>query len=190
MSSRNAKPLTEDAVAELWPLFGSPPVLSSEDTEAYDKIRQGHVAFYRPTNMLHLTLIREVVDTEWEMFRLLRIRTKLLNRKYRRSGENESVSLLERPFWSIPEIDKGVDVLDRLDKWLNTATVRRNNLLKLLEYYCPESDDKSSIPEAEYKKVEQNQTKQIAAPPLAATESVPNDITTQNSSEPVELAEK
>jgi hypothetical protein len=36
--------------------------------------------------------------------------------------------------------------------------VRRNNLLKLLEYYCPASDDNSSIPKAEYKKVEQNET--------------------------------
>lgn len=183
MSSRNAKPLSEEEVEVMWALFGSPPVLSTEDKEAYYNIRKGHVAFYRPGNMFHLKLVRELVDTEWEMFGLVRIRTKLLNQKYRRPGEKESGNLLERPFWGVPEVDKGVDLLDRIDKWRNTATVRRNNLLKLLEYYCPASEDNPSIPEAEHKEVEQNQKKQIAAPPLAPTETAPDHITVQNSSE-------
>jgi len=190
MPSRNEKLLTEEEVEAMWTLFGPPPVLHTEDLEAYNKIRKGHVAVWRPSNMFHLGLVKELVDTEWEMFRLVRIRTKLLNRSYRTSEKHKGVNLLERPFWDIPEIDKGVDLLDRLDKWLNTATVRRNNLLKLLEYYCPASDDQTSIPEDENKKVEQNETKQISAPPLAPTESISNDITTQNSSEPVELAKK
>jgi hypothetical protein len=190
MPRRNAKPLTEEEVEAMWPLFGPPPVLKSEDKQAYDNVRKGHVAFYQPQNMFHLKLVRELVDTEWEMFRLVRIRTKILNQNYRRPQEKEGVNLLEKPFWNIPEIDKGVQLLDRLDKWLNTATVRRNNLLKLLEYYCPPSDDNTSIPEAEYKRVEQNETKQIPAPPLAPTESVPNDVTTQNSNQPSELAKE
>jgi hypothetical protein len=190
MSSRNGKPLTEEEVEAMWPLFGPPPVLKSEDKDAYEKVRKGHVAFYQPQNMFHLKLIRELVDTEWEMFRLFRIRTKNLNRTYCRTGEKEGVNLLERPFWNSPEIDKGVDLLDRLDKWLNTGTVRRNNLLKLLEYYRPASDDNSSIPKAEYKKVEQNETKQIAAPPLAPTEGTVSDVTTQNSNQPSELAKE
>jgi hypothetical protein len=183
MLPRKSNPLTQEGVNKIWDLFGSPPVLKTEDREAYDNIRQGYVAFYRPTTSLHVSLIRELVDTEWEMFRLFRIRTKILNRTYRRTDDSERMNLLERPFWNIRDIDNGVDLLDRLDKWLNTATVRRNNLLKLVEYYCPTPDDDTSIPEAEFKKVDQNETKQIAAPPVAPTEGTANDVAMQNSSE-------
>jgi hypothetical protein len=58
-------------------------------------------------------------------------------------------------------VDNGVDLLDRLDKWRNTATVRRSNLLKIIEYYGPVPDDNASIPEAEFKKVDQSRRLQM-----------------------------
>jgi hypothetical protein len=180
MSSRNAKQLTEEEVVAMWTLFGPPPVLTTEDPEAYGKIQNGHVVVWRPSNMFHLSLVRELVDTEWEMFRVVRIRTKILNRTYVRRGDKQAMNLLETPLLNFPEIYKGINLLDRLDKWLNTATVRRNNLLKLLEYYCPASDDKTSIPEDENRKVEDNETRQITALPLAPVEPTTNDVTTQN----------
>jgi hypothetical protein len=190
MSAHKTKPLTEEEAKQRWNFFGPPPVLKTEDNEAYANIRQGHLAFYRPTSILDLSLIRELVDTEWEMFRLIRIRTKLLNTRYVRPGEKEGHNLLERPFWSAPEVDKGVELLDRLDKWFNKATLRRNSLLQMIECYCPGCNDNIGIAEAESEKVDEKESKQIAAPPLAPTEGTADDVATQNSSEPIERAKE
>jgi hypothetical protein len=186
MTARRMTPLTDDEVKEFWKLFGPHPVLKTEDEEAYETIRKEYVAFYRPTSRRHISFIRELVDTEWEMFGLGGIRTKLLSHRYRKVGEKTGMNLLERPFWDVPEIDRGVDLLDRLDKWRNTGTVRRDNLLKMIEYYLPARDDNASIPEAEFKKVDQNEPKQLAAPSIAPTEENANDLATQNSNEPGE----
>ena len=77
-----------------------------------------------------------------------------------------------------------------LDKWHNTATVRRNSVLKLLEYYRGPADDRNEVTDAEYKEVKQDEVKQIPAPPLAPAESGPHDVTATNHSEPVELSKK
>jgi hypothetical protein len=186
MTARRMTPLTDDEVKEFWKLFGPHPVLKTEDEETYETIRKEYVAFYRPTSRRHISFIRELVDTEWEMFGLVKIRTKLLSRTYYKENKNAACNLLERPFWDIPALDNGVALLDRLDKWRNTATVRRSNLLKIIEYYGPVPDDNASIPEAEFKKVDQSEPKQIAAPPIASTEENANDLAAQNSDEPVE----
>ena len=159
-------------------------------TARLNNLRKEYVAFYRPTSRRHISFIRELVDTEWEMFGLVKIRTKLLSRTYYRENKNAACNLLERPFWDITALDNGVALLDRLDKWRNTATVRRSNLLKIIEYCGLGPDNSASIPEAEYKKVDQSEPKQIAAPPIAPTEENANDIAMQNPSEPVERAKE
>jgi DNA repair exonuclease SbcCD ATPase subunit len=231
MSPPTLKPLTGDRITELWALFGPPPVLSTEEKEAYDSLRKGFVAYYRPTNTLHLTLIRELVDTEWEIFRLVRHRTRGIERRFRtriddwvsrlksinaqRKHEIKSlhpsrdkyseletaVSNTESKIEEIRKrqpdeldynraIDEAAKFLEVLDKWLNTATARRNSVLKLLEYYCGPTDDRNEVTEVEYKEVEQDGVKQIPAPPLAPAELVADDVTTQNRSEPVELSKE
>jgi hypothetical protein len=77
------KALSDEEVEKMWAMFGSPPVLSSEDAEAYNTIRDGHVAFYRPRNQFHLKMVRELVDTDWEIFRLFRDRTTAIERRIR-----------------------------------------------------------------------------------------------------------
>jgi len=232
MSPSMTKPLTQDQVTELWTLFGPPPILSTEDKEAYDSLRKGCVAYYRPTNTLHLTLIRELVDTEWEIFRLVRHRTRGIERRFRtriddwvsrlksinaqreqeikklypsqtqRLSELETaVSNTEAKIEEIQKrqpdeldhnraLDEAAKFLEVLDKWLNTATARRNSVLKLLEYYCGPTDEGNEVTDVEYKEVEQNEVKEIPAPPLAPAESELHDVTTQNRSEPVELSKE
>ena len=56
-SSRRHQQLTELRV------FGPPPVLSSENAEAYYALRRGYVGYYRPANIVHIAWIRELVDT-------------------------------------------------------------------------------------------------------------------------------
>ena len=54
MSPRKVGSLTEDQITELWSLFGPPPVLSTENQQAYDKLRAGYAACYKPSNILHV----------------------------------------------------------------------------------------------------------------------------------------
>jgi hypothetical protein len=82
MNARTTKPLTVEKAAELWIGFGQPPVLSSENREHYDILRNACVASCRPTNMWTLSLIRELVDTQWEILRVLRYRTALIERTH------------------------------------------------------------------------------------------------------------
>ena len=75
MSPHKPKPLTAEQIAASWALFGPPPLLNSENQQAYDAIRTEYLAYYRPRSALHVKLIREVVDNEWEIFRIFRHRT-------------------------------------------------------------------------------------------------------------------
>jgi hypothetical protein len=231
MVSRNIKPLTDDKVNELWKLFGPPPVLSSEDKDAYEAIKQGYIAFYRPRNSFHLKLVRELVDTDWEISRLFRDRTTTIERRTRtlisepiallkhnnrirkeklgKLNESQKVEAakLQTEIWDAEDqleklerrqpdqflantaLEHKIEFFDSLDKWLCNATARRDSILKLLEYYSGPTND-AEISEAEYKVVEQDQTKQIAGPPVVPPELIANDVATQNSSEQVELAKE
>jgi len=235
MSPRKAKPLTEDEAKKLWPLFGPLPVLSSEDKDAYDEIRKGYVAFYRPSNMFHLKQVRELVDADWEIFRFVRHRTATIEwhfqirmnnwrdrvdsnndgrrhklgdlLKYRDPEDKEVLDLKSRIakaetlMLEIAQrkpdeadhnraLEEAADFLDKLNRWLDTARVRRNSLLKILEYYCAPTDQEDENPAAEYDEIKQEAVKQIAAPPVVPPESVANDVATQNSNEPIELAKE
>ncbi len=93
MSAVMRTPLKEDEITGLWALFGPPPVLSTENQQAYDQIRAGYVAYYKPTNSLQMKLVREVVDTEWEMSRFSRHRTVVIERRFRTQLENYASQL-------------------------------------------------------------------------------------------------
>lgn len=75
---RNALP--ENEIAARWAMFGPPPVMSSENKDGYDKLRNACVAYYRPTDARQLAWIRELVDTQWDIFRQLRYRTAAIER--------------------------------------------------------------------------------------------------------------
>ena len=87
-------------------------------------------------------------------------------------------------------IEQASDILGRQDKWLITATARQNNLLQQLEYYCGPADQRNEVAEAEFKEVQPQEVKQIAAPPVAPPEVVADDVTAQNHSEPVEQSKQ
>lgn len=95
MSSRSETPLTADQVGQLWELFGPPPVLSSENLDAYHHLAKECVLIYQPTNSLQLRMIREVVDADWESFRCGRHRTLAIERNFRKEVEGQ-VSCLQQ----------------------------------------------------------------------------------------------
>ena len=90
-----AKPLSEEQIAVLLVLFAPAPVLSSEDKEGYTTLLKGHIAFYRPTHPMVVSLIKQLVDTEWEIFRFIRNRTEAIERRFR-IWRNGRVAELER----------------------------------------------------------------------------------------------
>jgi hypothetical protein len=96
MRARNAKPLTEEEAEAMWTMFGPPPVLSSENKEAYDALRKGYVAYYRPARVWQVSLIRQLVDTLWEVHRQLRYRTEAIERyhQYRVRRWRKSIDLV------------------------------------------------------------------------------------------------
>jgi hypothetical protein len=230
-----AKPLSEEQIAALLVVFGPPPVLSSEDKEGYATLLKGHIAFYRPTHPMVVSLIKQLVDTEWEIFRFIRNRSEAIERRFRiwRNGwvaelerknkerkqhleslesytnaQRQVIYQVEKTIKDTEtrikdlatrdatvgqhnaEMEAASDFLDRVDKYLTTATARQNNLLQLLEYYCGPADQRSEVAEAEFKEVQPQEVKQIATPPVAPPEVVADDVTAQNHSEPVEQSKQ
>jgi hypothetical protein len=80
MSNFERTKLTESEIDARWATFGPPPVLSSENKDGYNKLRNACVAYYQPNNDLHWAWIRELVDTQWEILRHLRYRTAAIKR--------------------------------------------------------------------------------------------------------------
>jgi hypothetical protein len=95
MESRKAKPLSEEQIAALLTVFGPPPVLSSEDKEGYATLLKGHIAFYRPTHPMVVFLIKQLADTQWEVFRFIRNRTVSIERRFQ-TWRDGRVAELER----------------------------------------------------------------------------------------------
>lgn len=230
MSHRTPKALTQDEVAELWALFGPPPVLSTENQKAYDTIRAEYVALYRPWNTLQVRAIREVVDQDWEIFRFTRHRTLGIDRRFRNQVENQALrariqnaqnkeqaqhlakyqpgdiaqlaqlqavieeteSDVEKILTRQPDerahnlaLEQGAAFMDQLDKWLNSATARRNAARQFLDYCCDRPHDKDEVIDADYEEVQNRQLEQKPSPSLAP-EVIANDVAAQNSSKPVE----
>jgi hypothetical protein len=82
MVSRKAKPLTEEQITKLLAVLGPPPVLSSEDKEGYATLLNGHIAFYRPAHPMVVFLIKQLADTQWEIFRFTRNRSVSIERRF------------------------------------------------------------------------------------------------------------
>ncbi len=89
------EPLTEKEIAALLAKFGPAPVLSSEDKQGYAMLLKGHIAFYRPAHPMGLFLIKQLADTQWEIFRFTRNRTVSIDRRFR-NWRNRRVLELEQ----------------------------------------------------------------------------------------------
>jgi hypothetical protein len=234
MSNFERTTLTENEIAARWEMFGPPAVLSSENKEGYYNLRNGCVAYYRPTDARHWSWIRELVDTQWEIFRHLRYRTAAIERCHRirmrgwRKKADQIVEMrknqlskLHLPFGDLgheqveslqnniatleakieeiaqrkpddiehsEDLETAARFAEKLDKWLKNATARRNNLLKILEYYCRLIDRRTEIPAAHYNELKQDELKQITAPALGPAASVSGHVTTEDHPETVASA--
>ena len=81
-------------------------------------------------------------------------------------------------------LEGGADFLESLDKWLNSATARRNNALKLLNTVRAGPMTVARPSPSSTRRSNQINRGQIASPSLAPEEGA-NDIAAENHSEPV-----
>jgi hypothetical protein len=86
------------------------------------------------------------------------------------------------------DLEKAARFAEKLDKWLKNATARRNNLLKILEFYCRPIDRGTEIPAARYNELKQDELKQITAPALGPAASISGHVTTEDHPETVASA--
>jgi hypothetical protein len=77
----------KNIVDEMKRSFGPPPVLSSEDLEAYDRIMTGFVKCFSPRDFFEQLLLKVTVDATWEYIRYSRHKTLAIERKFRQSFE-------------------------------------------------------------------------------------------------------
>ena len=86
------------------------------------------------------------------------------------------------------DLEKAARFVEKLDKWLKNATARRNNLLKILEFYCRPIDRRTEIPPAHYSELKQDELKQITASPFGPAASISGHVTTEDHPETVASA--
>jgi hypothetical protein len=74
---------TETQLNELLQLFGSPPVLSSEDIRSYQEIMARLLESFAPRDFMEQLLIKELTDSTWDVMRSSRHKTLLMERRFR-----------------------------------------------------------------------------------------------------------
>jgi hypothetical protein len=74
-------------IAKIYALLGDPPVLSTEDRNAYDGVLRGLVASLRPADFFETLLIKHIADDVWEARRNNRQKTLAVERRFRKHVE-------------------------------------------------------------------------------------------------------
>jgi hypothetical protein len=78
--------LTQAQLAELSALLGDPPVLSSENADAYNRMWQKLIACCRPADLMELLLVRQIQNETWTIIRLHRHQTLAVERRHRETN--------------------------------------------------------------------------------------------------------
>jgi len=77
-------------LAEIKEVWGPPPVLSSEDAKAYDRILLNLVQCIVPANFIEQMLIKEAADSTWEQVRYTRHKPLVMERRFRNQRKVEA----------------------------------------------------------------------------------------------------
>jgi hypothetical protein len=70
-------------LAEIKEVWGPPPVPSTEDAKAYDRILLNLVECIVPANFMEQMLIKETADSTWEQVRYTRHKPLVMERRFR-----------------------------------------------------------------------------------------------------------
>jgi hypothetical protein len=124
-------------VRELW---GKPPLLSSEDPKAYEKLAQRIIKDVAPTDIIEWLWSKDIIDHYWEVRRLRRFKIMLieLEREEQLPPEDERGRVAGEEYYESErgEADLFLENLERweqLDQLLTIAEVRRMAVLREIE---------------------------------------------------------
>jgi hypothetical protein len=59
-------------------IFGLPPLFEGEDAKAYDELLSQISTVVKPDDVIYDFLVRDVIDLTWDVFRLRRLKVKLM----------------------------------------------------------------------------------------------------------------
>jgi hypothetical protein len=151
-------------LAEIRALCGPPPVLSSENVDAYHSLLLRLLEAIRPRDPMERMMVKHLADYTWEIIRYTRHKTLLMERGFRQRRD-ERVHHIKRKqahagkapaqdaaratvkeveaelllsateFDHADALERGVEYAERLDKLLNAAVTRRNDVFVQLERY-------------------------------------------------------
>jgi hypothetical protein len=68
-STESPRNLSRVVPAEIADIFGHPPVLSSENRQAYDALMTQLALEWKPRNITEWMYVRDIADISWEIFR-------------------------------------------------------------------------------------------------------------------------
>lgn len=154
-----SKSATTDLV-ELKKIFGPPPVLSTESSDAYDAIMTRLFECIRPEDFVEQMFVKDLTNYQWEIMRYMRHKTLMIERKFRHpprpmprnewEAQNNRLlavmtAQLNRKTTGEPKeaqeldhakgLEDGIEYFERLDKLLNAAVGRRNDCLDQITQY-------------------------------------------------------
>jgi hypothetical protein len=126
---------TDSIVAEINNLCGRPPVLTSENLEAYQRLLFGLFETIQPRDTLEQLFVRGLADSFWEILRLTRHKTLSIERKQRQTLEGQAHQQPATEFDHAEALELGIKYAKQLDDLLNAATARRDDILVQLDRY-------------------------------------------------------
>jgi hypothetical protein len=139
-------------VAELKGLFGPPPVLRTEDANAYEEVVAQFLENFSPQDFLEKIFIKDLANATWDITRYTRQKTLTVEQKVQQRFERQvqqtvgpamsashvSDAILKRPPSELDHawaLEIAIDYVEQLDNLLNGAVRRRNDALEQFERY-------------------------------------------------------
>jgi hypothetical protein len=139
-------------VAELKGLFGSPPVLRTEDANAYEEVMARFLENFGPLDFLEKIFIKDLANATWDITRYTRQKTLAMEHKFQqrlerqakqtvgqaRSAPRVGDAILKRAPSELDHawaLEMAIDYVEQLDNLLNAAVRRRNDALEQFERY-------------------------------------------------------
>src|SRR5215475_6717231 len=137
-STRNDFGIPNDIAA----LFGYAPTLKTEDDETYWKFMERVIKCVEPQDIIEWLWIKDVVDLSWEILRLRRLKTDLveIDREDRnaiieseRDHADEETPLLDSEHDSAELLFNHIEEYESIEKLLTSAELRRDRILREIE---------------------------------------------------------
>jgi hypothetical protein len=117
--------------ADIQALFGDPPLLSTEDPARYRDMLDRFAECIAPRNIIEWLWVKDVADLSWEILRLRRYRTLMIERR----RESDARIEYAPEHADDPEV---YDILEQIEAHRNAPTLDTEaESARLLIYYLP-----------------------------------------------------